>query len=260
MSNTDELRYYVSGAVQAKMEPAGTGVRISSGSGNVFIGGGLIQLNAGNSTFSASATAPKAAFPFITDGGLQVGGNFRVSGTSVTLAGGLGPAQSFEAVGQLLGLAGGVAMVAVTKPTSLAGPPGPKGPPGPTGPTGATGATGPKGPPSDARLKRAIAPASLGLSFINMLRPVSFEWKDSKYEAGPGTQYGLIAQEVEAALSKTGGKSYGLVYTNNNEYVTTEQGVQEPVKGLDYYQFISPVIKSIQELDARVTALETERK
>jgi hypothetical protein len=93
-----------------------------------------------------------------------------------------------------------------------------------------------------------------------MLRPVSFEWKDPKYEAGPGTQYGLIAQEVEAALNKTGGKNYGLVYINNSEHVTTEQGVQEPVKGLDYYQFISPLIRSVQELDARVTALETERK
>jgi hypothetical protein len=93
-----------------------------------------------------------------------------------------------------------------------------------------------------------------------MLRPVSFEWKDSKYEVGAGTQYGLIAQEVEAALSKTGGKNYGLVYNNKNENLTTEQGTQEPVKGLDYYQLISPVIKSIQELDARVTALETERK
>jgi hypothetical protein len=93
-----------------------------------------------------------------------------------------------------------------------------------------------------------------------MLRPVSFEWKDSRYEVGAGTQYGLIAQEVEAALSKAGGKNYGLVYNNKNDYLTTEQGTQEPVKGLDYYQLISPVIKSIQELDARVTALETERK
>jgi hypothetical protein len=93
-----------------------------------------------------------------------------------------------------------------------------------------------------------------------MLRPVSFEWKDPKYEAGPGTQYGLIAQEVEVALSKAGGTNYGLVYSNNDEYLTTEQGAQEPVKGLDYYQLISPLIKSVQELDARVTALESERK
>jgi hypothetical protein len=93
-----------------------------------------------------------------------------------------------------------------------------------------------------------------------MLRPVSFEWKDLGYEAGPGTQYGLIAQEVEDALSRTGTNNYGLVYSNKDEYLTTEQGAQEPVKRLDYYQLISPVIKSIQELDARVTALETERK
>jgi hypothetical protein len=108
-------------------------------------------------------------------------------------------------------------------------------------------------------LKKAVAPASLGLSFINLLRPVSFEWSDKQYEVGAGTQYGLIAQEVETALSKVGGSDYGLVYNKKDEFVATSTG-REPVKGLDYYQLISPLIKSVQELDARVTALENERK
>jgi hypothetical protein len=92
-----------------------------------------------------------------------------------------------------------------------------------------------------------------------MLRPVSFEWKDGKYGAGPGIQYGLIAQEVESAMTTSGVENYGLVFSNNDDMLVTETG-SEPVKGLDYYQLISPVIKSIQELDARVTALENERK
>jgi hypothetical protein len=89
---------------------------------------------------------------------------------------------------------------------------------------------------------------------------VSFEWKDASQQTSAGTQYGLIAQEVEDALSKSSGDNYGIVYNNSSDYLTTEQGTKEPVKFLDYYQLISPVIKSIQELDARVTALETERK
>jgi hypothetical protein len=89
---------------------------------------------------------------------------------------------------------------------------------------------------------------------------VSFQWKDVSHETGAGTQYGLIAQEVEDALSKAGGDNYGIVYNNSSDYLTTEQGTQDPVKFLDYYQLISPLIKSVQELDARVTALETERK
>jgi hypothetical protein len=256
MSNTDEVRFYVSGDIQARMEPTGIGLSITSGSGRLFVGGGLVQITAGDSVFSASSSVPKSSLPFILNGGTEVRGRISVDG-NVSFSG--LPTATYAGVGNLLGLTG-TTVFSVPKPSSLAGPPGPAGPKGPPGPPGPTGPTGPKGPPSDARLKRAVAPASLGLSFINMLRPVSFEWKDSKYEAGPGTQYGLIAQEVEAVLSKTGGKNYGLVYTNNNEYVTTEQGTQEPVKGLDYYQLISPLIRSIQELDARVTALETERK
>jgi hypothetical protein len=60
-------------------------------------------------------------------------------------------------------------------------------------------------------------------------------------------------------MAGAGVENYGLVFNNNDDMLVTETG-NEPVKGLDYYQLISPVIKSIQELDARVTALETERK
>ena len=146
-------------------------------------------------------------------------------------------------------------------PAGPAGPIGPKGPPGPAGPIGPKGPPGPPGPPgptSDLRAKKAVSPAALGLSFINMLRPVSFEWNEARFQTtGAGTQYGLIAQEVETVLSKYG-KNYGIVYDSKNEFFETESG-KEPVKSLDYYQLISPVIKSIQELDARVTALENER-
>ncbi len=253
LSNTNELRYYVSGGIRASMFPTGVGVRIQSGPANMFVGGGSFQVTAGDSYFSVSASVPKSAYPLFANGGMQIEGNARIIGSIIHLGlVGTTPLNFATFNGPLIGLQG-AQYVAIAKPTSLAGPPGPPGPTGPTGPKG------PPGPPSDARLKKAVAPASLGLSFINMLRPVSFEWSDKKYEAGPGTQYGLIAQEVQSVLDKIGGKAYGLVYDNTTEFVETESG-KDTVKGLDYYQLISPVIKSIQELDARVTALENERK
>jgi hypothetical protein len=253
LSNTNELRYYVSGGIRANMFPTGVGVRLQSGPANIFVGGGSFQVTAGDSFFSVSASIPKSAYPLFANGGMQVDGNLRVLGSFIPLGlVGTTPLAFASFNGPLLGLQG-AQMVTITKPTSLAGPPGPTGPIGPPGPIG------PAGPPSDARLKKAVAPASLGLSFINMLRPVSFEWSDKKYEVAAGTQYGLIAQEVESALAAAGGKNYGLVFNNKNEFIEKD-GIKEPVKGLDYYQLISPVIKSIQELDARVTALENERK
>jgi trimeric autotransporter adhesin len=71
---------------------------------------------------------------------------------------------------------------------------------------------------SDGRLKRNVNDMSLGLSFVNKLRPVSYQWKPS-YEVPQElvTQYneenkmdlgvvmhGFIAQEVKAALDEVG--------------------------------------------------------
>jgi hypothetical protein len=248
MSNTDEIRFYVNGVNQASIFPVGTGARLVGGQSNIFVGGGLVQLNAGNATFSASSQTPRDSFPFRTDVGMEIGGSLRVNG-GISATG----LPSIRNLGSnpLLALFG-TSLVPVNAP-SITGPPGPPGPPGPRG------LPGPPGPPSDARLKRAVAPTALGMAFINTLRPVSFEWKDGKYGSGPGVQYGLIAQEIELAMSEAGVQNYGLVYTGS-ETLVTESGEVSKIKGVDYYQLIAPVIKSIQELDTRVTALENERK
>jgi hypothetical protein len=124
---------------------------------------------------------------------------------------------------------------------------------------------------SDATQKTDIADTDLGLDFITALRPVSYKWKvgqnivqvpeglteasdgckDHPVVARPGvrTHYGLIAQEVKAVL---GDKDFG-------GYI--DEGYADGVegeKGLRYDQFISPLIKSIQELNAKVEALTAE--
>ena len=124
---------------------------------------------------------------------------------------------------------------------------------------------------SDATQKTDIADTDLGLDFITSLRPVSYKWKvgqnivqvpDNLTEASDGckdhpvvarpgvrTHYGLIAQEVKAVL---GDKDFG-GYIDEG-YVDGVEGE----KGLRYDQFISPLIKAIQELNAKVDAQALE--
>lgn len=112
---------------------------------------------------------------------------------------------------------------------------------------------------SDAREKTDIADTDLGLDFVLALRPVKFRWivggnvvTPAEIPGGkptitpiPGarTHYGLLAQEVKTVL---GERDFG------GWVEDAETGQQS----LRYDQFINPLIKAIQELEARVAALE----
>lgn len=112
---------------------------------------------------------------------------------------------------------------------------------------------------SDAREKTDIADTDLGLDFVLALRPVKFRWivggnvvtpaeipgGEPTVTAVPGarTHYGLLAQEVKTVL---GERDFG------GWVEDAETGQQ----ALRYDQFINPLIKAIQELEARVAALE----
>jgi len=99
--------------------------------------------------------------------------------------------------------------------------------------------------PSDLRLKEEVANSDLGLAFINQLRPVSYKLKaDPKHQKG----YGFIAQEVEALI---GGDS-SLVYHEPDWKVGDETGF----KTIHYPSYIAVLTKAVQELSAKVTALE----
>jgi hypothetical protein len=114
---------------------------------------------------------------------------------------------------------------------------------------------------SDARLKTNVNDDSLGLSFINRLRPVTFTWKASN-EIDPSLPYynetnqrntttvihGLIAQEVKAALDAEGCSTFN----------GWDAGNEDTIQAISREMFISPLIKAIQELTARVAALEAK--
>jgi hypothetical protein len=143
---------------------------------------------------------------------------------------------------------------------------------------------------SDLRDKTDVRNTLLGLSFINALRPVDYRWdmREDYKPARPATppedateaqiasykasmdawlvackyenlnrdgskkrvryHHGLIAQEVKAVMVAQGIDFGG--YQNH-----THQGGEE-VLSIGYDELIAPLIKAVQELSARVQALE----
>jgi len=113
---------------------------------------------------------------------------------------------------------------------------------------------------SDGRLKTDISDSQLGLDFINALHPVQFRWKDKNIaylydETGrsptgtnPGRRlhHGFVAQEVKATLNSKG--------IDSGIFMEIQDG-PDSIRGLNvlrYEEFISPIVKSIQELTALV--------
>lgn len=96
---------------------------------------------------------------------------------------------------------------------------------------------------SDAREKTDIMATDLGLGFINALRPISYRWRKGEDHR---RHYGLVAQEVKQVLDAAGAEFGGY-----------EDGDEEKL-GLNYAQFIAPLIRAVQELSAQVAELRGE--
>lgn len=120
---------------------------------------------------------------------------------------------------------------------------------------------------SDNRVKNNIEDTPLGLDFINKLRPVSFKYNLGKslairnenneivsVEEYPGTRthHGFIAQEVKLALNEITSNSS----TDFAAWKMDDVSDPESQQALDYIEFIAPMTKAIQELSARLDALE----
>ena len=125
---------------------------------------------------------------------------------------------------------------------------------------------------SDQREKKDIEDSDLGLDFINDLRPVSYRHKVGTSEQvidedgnkvfnedgtpklkniQPGVRYhyGLISQEVKTAIDAHTNKDYAA-------FVLADPSDPNSAQMLRYEELISPLIKAVQELSARVAALE----
>ena len=91
---------------------------------------------------------------------------------------------------------------------------------------------------SDRRLKCNISPLVDGLSIIDKLNPVQYNWNNTAKELNSlktdNLEYGLIAQELEEVLPE-------LVHPLYSTY-----------KSIDYIKLIPLLIKSIQELNKKI--------
>jgi hypothetical protein len=97
---------------------------------------------------------------------------------------------------------------------------------------------------SDRRTKENILTSDLGLNFINNLEPVKYNKID-----GNRTHYGLIAQQVKDVVDELGVEDFG-------GWVSSDPNSEDGQQALRYEEFISPLIKAVQELTARVKLLE----
>ena len=104
----------------------------------------------------------------------------------------------------------------------------------------------------------------INANIISQLRPVSFEWNDKTSEENV-TSFGFIAEEVEQVVPLA--VSYGYPNTNeydevkNGRYVNEETGEatddrEKVCEAVKYELLTALLVKSIQELTAKVEALE----
>jgi len=119
---------------------------------------------------------------------------------------------------------------------------------------------------SDITLKTDIEDITLGLDFIDTLSPIEYKWEDG----GVRTHLGFSAQDIKQKLIDYKGNSQNYaMYTQGSyeveNYTETDRDgnlMEEPEDGWELYglrmqELIPVLVKSIQELKARVEELET---
>ena len=94
---------------------------------------------------------------------------------------------------------------------------------------------------SDRNEKKNISGSDLGLSFINSLNPVKYNWVWDNDDSP--IHYGLIAQEVNEIASN---ENVAIVHKENDNW------------SMAYNELISPMIKAIQELSDEVNQLKLQ--
>jgi hypothetical protein len=113
---------------------------------------------------------------------------------------------------------------------------------------------------SDIRYKSNVEELPLGLDFIKLLNPIEFTYvypefgEDSNTPTstteGSRLRAGLSAQNVKEALETVNAGDY-------NFWALADKNNPESFQALDYIGLVAPIIKAIQELDARLQQLET---
>lgn len=109
---------------------------------------------------------------------------------------------------------------------------------------------------SDQRMKQNVKNTTLGLEFVNKLRPVEYKWN-----GGSRAHQGFIAQELIQAL---GGKDFagvvkGEVLDNEGNPKTIDYSDDSTYRlGLRYTELVAPLVKAVQELSKEVEELKAK--
>ncbi len=105
--------------------------------------------------------------------------------------------------------------------------------------------------PSDRNFKRNIQDLTLGLDFVESLNPVTYNFKID--DEGQAVMTGLIAQEVEEALTAAGVEKNSMTLLQHNP----TENVNESDYQMDYLKFVPILINSIKEQQALIESLTT---
>lgn len=113
---------------------------------------------------------------------------------------------------------------------------------------------------SDIRYKANVKNLPLGLEFLRLLNTIEFTYLYPEFgedtdtptsiSQGARLRAGLSAQNVKQALETVNAGDYNL-------WALADKDNPESFQALDYTGLVAPIIKAIQELDARLQQLET---
>ena len=100
---------------------------------------------------------------------------------------------------------------------------------------------------SDVNLKENVKTINDGLSIVKQINPVTFDWK----EKSKGSNSGFIAQEIEKLLPND---------VSGEDYITPKDGEQAENMGksINVTGIVAHLVKAVQELTAKVEALESK--
>ena len=103
---------------------------------------------------------------------------------------------------------------------------------------------------SDERIKENIITSDIGLSILMQMRPVKFNFLEA-IALGTRTRVGFIAQEIEALVPEVVNTSTDVRYINDELIDDIPD-----MKSIEDMQLIPILVKAIQELNAKVDALQ----
>jgi hypothetical protein len=212
----------------------GTGVTTSTGSGNLVLSASptLTGTVTATTITSPSATALTFQYGGTTGVTLDTSGILLVNQTA-SIPSENGKLQATGGTGTALALKGGsnnyFATFYNTSNTLIGSI------------TGSTGSSTSYNTSSDYRLKENVSPLTSGLTTINALKPVTYNWINDKSQGE-----GFIAHELQTVIPHA--------VTGEKDAVNSDNTIK--TQGVDYSKIVVHLVAAIQELSAKNDAFE----